>query len=115
MAVLSGAERVLIEELFVFGKELVIKKAEGMAEEAGAGYQDYLLVFSLLQNPKDKLYYAMDLIQENIRYRYRDSFRLRNVVTSVTFQTKLNLSKKYETGLFQEEAYKVNWKERCAY
>ena len=44
----------------------------------------------------------MDLIQENIRLRYRDSFRMRNVVTAVSFETNTKLTKTWFPEYFSK-------------
>ena len=105
-----------LDEIFTFHPKVVAKKVKEISEvENGIGYQEYLMIFSLIQPIENKLYYAMDLIQENMRYRYRDSFRIRNIVTLIEFQTKTKLKKKYNTGLFSERAFELHWQQRYSY
>ena len=90
----SAEGRISATELLRFGRGLVTAKAKGIADSIiGTAYSDYLLLFSLIESRTKKCYFAMDLIQENIRLRYRDSFRMRNVVTAVSFETNTKLTK----------------------
>ena len=102
-------------DLFLFGKELVAKKANGISNTAsGVSYSEYLLLFSLLEGKVQKCYRAMDLIQENIRLRYRDSFRIRTIVTTLSFASDTKLSKKWETEIFSK-AYHIRQQETAGY
>ncbi len=112
---LIGRGMISFDEMFRIQKEMIVQKAKNMPSGIGAAYSDYLVLFSLTRTTKERMYRTMDLIQENIRYRYRDSFRIRNVVTEVSFCTKTELKKLYDTGLFPETAYKSEWKEKSAY
>lgn len=105
-----------LEEIFTFSKDVVIQKVKIIPEaEKGAEYQDYLTLFSLIQKIENKLYYVLDLIQENIRYHYRNSFRIRNVLTQIDFQLTTKLKKKYDTSLFSDKVYQLNWQQRYSY
>lgn len=117
LSVVKGSGGMLsYQEIFSFHPKLVAQKVKLIPTiEKGAGYQDYLTLFSLTHSIKNKVYYAMDLIQENIRYKYRDSFRMRNVLIQVDFSTTAKLKKKYDTNLFSEQAYELNWKQSYSY
>lgn len=117
LPVVKGSGGMLsYQEIFSFHPKLVAQKVKLIPTiEKGAGYQEYLMLFSLTRSIKSKVYYAMDLIQENIRYKYRDSFRMRNVLIQVDFSIMTKLKKKYDTNLFSEQAYELNWRQRYSY
>ncbi len=116
VAVLGSGGMISFGELFTFRKALVSQKARALPETvSGAEYEDYLNLLLLFVPVKEKTYRALDLIQENIRNRYLDSFRIRNVVTGICFQTKAELKAKFNTGIFQGTVYELNWQEECSY
>ena len=116
VAVLGSGGMISFGELFIFRKSLVRQKAGALSEVGiGAAYEDYLNLLSLLVPVRKKTYRAMDLIQENIRNRYLDSFRMRNVVTGICFGTKAELKEKFNFGIFLRTAYEQEWKEECSY
>lgn len=91
----GGGGVILLPEVFLFSPALVSKKQESVTTAAwGLVYEDYLTVLSLLEPMKTKAYRCMDLIQENMRLRYNDVFRMRNVVTEFSFRSAANLKKK---------------------
>ncbi len=112
---MAGSGTVSFEELFIMNKTLIEQKANGMTDGMGAEYKDYLALLSLTKGVKKKVYRAMDLIQENIRYRYNDGFRMRNVVTMVDFQTDTELKTLFDTGVFSEAVYSFCYGEEVAY
>lgn len=111
---LIGTGCISLGEVFLFNQGMITKKA-GTLSSSGPNYKDYLTLFSLTKGTKLKAYRAMDLIQENIRYRYNDSFRIRNLVTKLEFTTCVTLKKQFDTGIFPETVYRLEWKEKCAY
>ncbi len=110
-----GTGTVAFGELFLINKEKIAQKAELLPVGMGAAYPEYLSLFSLTRRTKDKAYRAMDLIQENIRYRYNDSFRIRNVVTELAFRVKTEPKVLFDTGFFPEHAYEITCYEQIAY
>ncbi len=110
-----GAGSLSLTELLRINKSVIASKAKAFPGEAGPDYNDYLALLSLTKPAKKKLYRTMDLIQENIRYRYRDSFRIRNVVTEVEFCTTTRLKQLYDTGLLPGKLYQMEWWETCVY
>ena len=116
LPVLPGEGTIDFADIFCFSGALVRQKAAGIQDMAqGAGYGEYLALFSLLGPVNRQGYLAMDLIQENIRYRYRDGFRIRNSVIEVTGTVTAVLKKKYDTGLFPERAYRIEHRAECSY
>lgn len=110
-----GNGTISMGELLFINKSMIASKASTLPEGVGPDYEDYLVLLSLTRSARKKMYRAMDLIQENIRYRYRDSFRMRNVVTELQFCSKSELKMLYDTGLLPESAYSMEWEEHCAY
>jgi len=110
-----GTGCISIDELLFINKSQIVSKAKSLPEGTGPGYTDYLTLLSLTKSAKKKMYRAMDLIQENLRCRYRDSFRLRNVVTRAEFRVSAGLDQRYDTGWFPERIYQLEWEENCTY
>lgn|GEM_PF-3478981 len=99
---------ISFSELFLFNPGIVEAKIrEWKRLPGGFGYEEYLTVLSLLQTTEKKVYRMMDLIQENIRKNYRDSFRMRNIVAKFICQIDTELIPKVNTGLWKEEAYGI--------
>ncbi len=79
------------EELLVFGRELVQKKAEEMKEICAGSlcYEEYLYFLLCNMEKAQKLRGIMELIQDNIRLRYDAGFVFENCIygsgVSVTF------------------------------
>ena len=114
--VLDGKGYLSFSEVFLFGKAMIQAKAREVADSAaGVDYQNYLVLLSLAVPVKEKLYRTLDLIQENIRYRYEDGFRIRNVVVKVEFLAGARLEEKFNLGIFPEELYELKWKEQSVY
>lgn len=110
-----GSGTISMGELLRINKSMIVLKARALVEGMGPDYEDYLVLLSLTRGTRKKMYRSMDLIQENIRYRYRDSFRMRNAVTELWFRTESELRMLYETDLLPESAYSMKWEEHCAY
>ncbi len=107
--------RVAFGELFLMNKAAIGRKATLCPDGIGAAYTDYLALISLTRRTTVKMYRALDLIQENIRIRYRDSFRIRNVVTGVSFQTATKLQPLFDMGMFLPAAYEMKKEKEAAY
>ena len=110
-----GMGTVSFAELLAMNKANIVGKAGRLPDGIGAAYEDYLALISLTKGTKKKAYRAMDLIQENIRYRYRDSFRIRNLVTGFSFDTGAELNPLFHTGVFSESAYELSGEAQKAY
>lgn len=110
-----GTGTIALGEVFRVNKTLILQKAGTLVSGMGAAYTDYLALLSLTKRTGDKVYRAMDLIQENIRYRYRDSFRIRNVVTELSFSVEAKLNVLFDTGFFDEALYRIECREDRAY
>lgn len=59
------------------------------------GYSDYIKLFLFFKNKEEVSYRAMDLIQENIRLRYEDTFRISNCLYGFETEAKFNIEPKF--------------------
>jgi len=105
---LVGPGTITFEELFLMNKKTIQAKAKQLSLSAGAAYTDYLTLLSLTRGTKKKAYRALDLIQENIRYRYNDKFRIRNVITGFSLCATSEVVPLFDTGFFRPSAYEMN-------
>ena len=110
-----GPGRVSFGELFLMNKAAIERKATLCIDGPGAAYTDYLALVSLTRRTEVKAYRALDLMQENIRIRYRDSFRIRNVVTGISFRSEAKLQPLFDTGIFEPAVYEIKKKKEVAY
>ena len=98
---------------------LVDEKADNFAEsQLYLDYDDYLLVLTLLQSEKTTAARAMDIIQENIRYKYNDDFLINNAVTSFFCTATFMAPYKYTNllGLSGADAvYEIEVSDRVSY
>ena len=98
---------------------LVDEKADNFAEsQLYLDYDDYLLVLTLLQSEKTTAARAMDIIQENIRYKYNDDFLINNAVTSFSCTATFMAPYKYTNllGLSGADAvYEIEVSDRVSY
>lgn len=90
-----NAGSLTFPEIFLFSQKLVLGKAKEKKEAGGLafGYREYLQVYLLLLSKETKCYRALDLIQENLRKDYRDSFRVNRCVWQLSYQVD---HRKYE-------------------
>ena len=107
--------RVSFGELFLMNKAEIGRKADLCPDGTGAAYTDYLALVSLTRRTKEKTYRALDLIQENIRIRYRDDFRVRNVVTGISFQAITKLQPLFDMGVFSSSVYEIKKEKEVSY
>lgn len=112
---LLGMGTVSFGELLFMNKAAIERKSRTIPDGVGVEYSEYLALVSLTKGTKERAYRAMDLIQENIRYRYRDSFRIRNLVTKISFCTKTEVREWFNAGLFPASAYELECREVRAY
>ena len=88
---------------------LVSEKADNFNEsEVYLDYENYLLVLLLLEGQKTQAARAMDIIQENIRYKYDEDFLISNAVTGFScdavFEAPVVFSKVL-SGLWESDGY----------
>ena len=77
------------QEILLFSKSFVLERAKAKPEKKGTGmgYNEFLHLFLYLTPRETKKYRAADLIQENLRKIYRDSFRMERCVWKVSYET----------------------------
>lgn len=109
-----------LPELAVF-PTLISKKAEDFNEsELYLDYNNYLFIMLLLQGREKQAARAMDLIQENIRYRYNDDFLLNNAIVGfeaeAVFTAKTRYSSVFAAGMNNEgNSYGIKVKDVVCY
>lgn len=102
-------------ELFMLSKEAIAQKAKTLPAGGGISYSEYLSFLSLLKGTSKKTYRAMDLIQENIRLRYNDGFRIENQITGLSYSTTVRLKSMFDTGFFDTEVYETEHREEVCF
>ncbi len=77
------------QEVLMFSKTFVLQKAKQRKDDKGIafGYNEFLQLFIFLTPKEDKKYRAADLIQENLRKSYQESFRLNRCVWALSYRT----------------------------
>lgn len=80
---------ISFQEIVLFSKSFVLERAKAKAEQKGAGigYNEFLHLFLFMTPRENKKYRAADLIQENLRKIYRDSFRMERCVWKLSYET----------------------------
>ncbi len=68
------------QELLLFDKELVKKKAESIDYRSGVGYSDFLGLFVALKKRDVCLYRCMDVIHYNMKLRHSKLFSFQNAM-----------------------------------
>lgn len=76
------------QELLMLSQEFVLEKAGKKPDAKGVafGYKEYLHLFLFMTPKVDKSYRALDLIQENLRKSYGNSFRANRCVWEISYQ-----------------------------
>ncbi len=107
---------ISLPELLLFSPEMVRLKVYSAAKDMGGlSYRHYICLFSLLTDSKTKAARTMDLIQENLRMRYRDSFRMRNVVVSMNITAEASLKRKYALPGSSDKLYTLKLQDKIAF
>ncbi len=113
--VFSKEGHINLLELLTMSPVGIQNKAEEIEDDGGPKYSLYLHFFSMFVNVNTRNLRAMDIIQENIRYRYRDSFRIENCITEADFTMSVDFIKKFDTGFFKDTAYKLKYRTKMIY
>ncbi len=104
----SPKGRIGISEILVMTGERVKAKAKNIGDDPyGADYMLYLTVLSFFEGLNKKELRIADIIQENIRLKYRDTFRMENAVTEWKFTAEADALGLFDTGVFTDKAYKM--------
>lgn len=85
----KGDGSIGFSELVLFSGNLVRTRAKAKKDAIGVGlgYRDFLQLYLLMTPKEHKCFRAMDLIQENLRRWYRNSFRIKRCVWRVEYIT----------------------------
>ncbi len=81
------------QELLMFSRTFVLEKAKQRKDDKGLtfGYNEFLQLFLFLTSKENKKYRAADLIQENLRKSYQESFRMNRCVWELSYRTDDNV------------------------
>lgn len=92
-------------ELFLLSPSFIQKKAAEMKKikELSLTYHEYLYLFLIMKNKKEKTYRAMDLIQENLQLRYQDDFLIKNCLFGFETETKFLISSRFTGTSFVQK------------
>lgn len=92
-------------ELFTLNHSFIEQKASGIVktEELSLSYLEYLRIFLFIKNKEDLAYRSMDLMQENIRIRYDDSFTIQNCLFGYKIEAKFNIPSKFMGFAFMQK------------
>ncbi len=89
---------ISFEELFLFGKELVQKKADKLTEimsDTGMNYEEYLNFLLSITDKKQKLNGIMELMEDNMRIRYDSDFIFANCIYGIEVIAKFHMKEKF--------------------
>ncbi len=107
--IFSPKGNIRITEILTMTGTRVQAKAASISDNppGGVGYMQYITVLSFFEDLKKKEMRIADLVQENIRLKYRDTFRMKNAITDWRFTATVDSSVKFDTGFFDAAAYKT--------
>lgn len=89
---------IRFDDLLSFSKSNIISKAKAWVENKSSvslNYNQYLTLFMLFQDKNKSAYRMLDLIQENIRYEYDDSFHIRQCITNYNVNASISMKQKF--------------------
>ncbi len=110
------AGRIQISEILTMTGSRVKEKAETIGVYApGIDYLTYITLLSFFEGLEKKELRIADLIQENLRLKYRDSFRIKNAVTFVAFSASVTAEQRFKTGFFVPQAYVLSTEKEISY
>ncbi len=105
----SPTGRVSIGEILVMTGTKVKAKASAIPENLpGISYMQYITILSFFEGLDKKELRIADVIQENIRLKYRDSFRMKNALTDVSFISFVTVKTKFDTSFYFDESYMIS-------
>ncbi len=90
--------RIGLSELFYINKDLIDSKADAIKEDktlSELSYQDYLKLFLYMESQENKSFRAMDLIQENIRLKYEDTFSVVNCILGFQADAEFKMDSRF--------------------
>ena len=104
----NASGNMSLNEIFLFNKSLVKQKADAIKSTGVLGETEYLALFLMMQNDETTYFRMLNLIQENIRLKYNDAFRIKNSITGFEFDSQATVKKIFDTGVIGDNAYKVS-------
>ena len=89
------------EELLTISKARIQQKAKNYDPKGRLtlGYEEYLFVYLLLQSKQSKCYGAMDVIQENLKYRYEGGFLLTSCMSGLKATLHYRIQNVFALGI----------------
>lgn len=88
-----------LEELPTFASRIEEKADNFKESEIYLDYENYLLVLLLIQGKQTQAARAMDVIQENLRYKYNDDFLISNAITGFSCDAEFEAPAVFSTFL----------------
>lgn len=86
------------KDLFLINKDLIHKKADKLSDEEkinNMNYNSFLRIIGYTKSQKNKGYRAMDLIEENIKLNYEESFYIKNSIQSIEASGEFQMESKF--------------------
>lgn len=90
-------------DILLLTRENIQKRAEAVKNQKGFSYDDYLTLFIYLTDEKKLSYRMMDLIQENIKLRYRTDFEINNCIFGYEAEAVYNIKPIFTSLSFIKE------------
>ncbi|MDF2542589.1 MAG: hypothetical protein K0S47_2307 [Herbinix sp.] len=104
-------------DLFLLNRDFIDTKASSLPDHKGVtslSYRDYIRIFILTKDRQKISYRAMDLIQENIRIRYEDNFRMANCLFGLKVKAEYLLPERFLKPTFLQK-YRTQSNEQSIY
>lgn len=89
------------EELLTVNKQQIQAKAKKYEAKGGValGYDEYLFIYLFMQSKQSKCYGVMDIIQENLNYRYEGGFQLTRCICELKTTLHYRIENLYALGI----------------
>jgi hypothetical protein len=111
--------QIRYEELLLINKSQIQNKIKDLPDHSdnplSLGYQDYLKLLLLSDEQKKKSFRSMDLIQENMRLRYRQDFNMEECIYGIRVKAQWSIPSKFIKFSFVNRVLNENtdaWKIR---
>lgn len=89
---------IAYHELFLFNKQMIRDKVSKLEDDpAGLGfsYDDYIRLFFLMQGSEKNSFRMMDLIENNIRLRYKHEFSMKHCIYGIQTEAEFTVPAKF--------------------
>ena len=106
---------ISLAELPFFATVVSEKADEFYESNVYLDYDNYMLVLMLIQGEKTQAARAMDLIQENIRYKYDEDFLISNAVTGFSVTAEFRAPSKFFKPADTDGSYIVKVSDSVSY